>query len=100
MDQEQSPRIVDHFSDIITITICAVICNADTIRRVLMRLKPEQLQSSFLSWVLALRHTEGGAELIAIGGKTARRSFDSSKDKPAIHMVSAWRTGIGWSWRR
>ena len=46
MDKEQSPRIVDHFSDIedpriernklhklidiITITICAVICNADT----------------------------------------------------------------------
>ena len=136
MDQELSPRIVDHFSDIedpriernklhklidiLTITICAVVCNADTwedieefgkakegwfrkylhlangipshdtIRRVFIRLKPEQLQSSFLSWVRALRHTEGGAELIAIDGKTARRSFDSSKGKSAIHMVSAW----------
>ena len=46
MDQELSPRIVDNFSDIedpriernklhklidiITITICAVVCNADT----------------------------------------------------------------------
>jgi predicted transposase YbfD/YdcC len=136
MDQELSPRIVDHFSDIedpriernklhklidiLTITICAVVCNADTwedieefgkakegwfrkylelangipshdtIRRVFIRLKPEQLQSSFLSWVRALRHTEGGAELIAIDGKTARRSFDSVGNKPAIHMVSAW----------
>jgi predicted transposase YbfD/YdcC len=120
MDQELSPRIVDHFIDILTITICAVVCNADTwedikefgkareggfrkylqlangipshdtIRRVLIRVKPEQLQSSFLSWVRALRHTEGGAELIGIDGKTARRSFDSSKGKPAIHMVSAW----------
>ena len=136
MDQELSPRIVDHFSDIddpriernklhklidiLTITICAVVCNADTwedieefgkakegwfrkylelangipshdtIRRVFIRLKPEQLQSSFLSWVRALRRTEGGAELIAIDGKTARRSFDSVGNKPAIHMVSAW----------
>lgn len=136
MEREDSPRIVDHFADIddpriernklhalidiLTITICAVVCNADTwedieefgkskegwfrkylqlangipshdtIRRVFIRLKPEQLQSSFLSWVRALRRTGAGAELIAIDGKTARRSFDSSKDKPAIHMVSAW----------
>ena len=99
MDQELSPCIVEHFSDIITITICDVICNADTwedieefgkakegrfrkylqlangisspdtIRRVFIRLKPEQLQSSFLSWVQALRHTETGAELTAIDGK-------------------------------
>ena len=27
---------------------------------------------------------------MAIAGKIARRSFDSSMDKPAIHMVSAW----------
>lgn len=48
------------------------------------------MQSSFLSWARALRRTEGGAELIAIDGKTVRGSFDSSRDKPAIHMVSAW----------
>ena len=46
MDKEQSPRLIDHFSnledpriernklhkliDILTIAICAVICNADT----------------------------------------------------------------------
>jgi predicted transposase YbfD/YdcC len=40
--------------------------------------------------VRALRRTERGAELIAIDGKAARRSFDSSKGKSAIHMVSAW----------
>jgi hypothetical protein len=28
--------------------------------------------------------------LIAIDGKTGRRSLDSAGDKPAIHMVSAW----------
>ena len=38
----------------------------------------------------ALRRTEGGAELIAVYGKNARRSFDSSKGKSAIHMVSVW----------
>jgi hypothetical protein len=30
MDLEQSPRLVDHSIDIITITICAAICHADT----------------------------------------------------------------------
>jgi len=68
MDQGQSPRLVDHLIDIITITICAVICNADTIRRVFMRLKPQQVQSSFLSWVRALRRTQGGAGLMEIEG--------------------------------
>ena len=32
MDLGQSPRLVDHSIDIITITICAAICNAATIR--------------------------------------------------------------------
>ena len=31
-------------------------------------------------------------EVVAIDGKTLRHSYDSSKDKSAIHMVSAWAT--------
>jgi hypothetical protein len=29
-------------------------------------------------------------KIIAIDGKTLRHSYDSSNDKSAIHMVSAW----------
>ena len=138
MDQEQSPRIVDHFSDIedpriernklhklidiITIAICAVICNADTwedieefakskegwfrkflelphgvpshdtLRRVFIRLKPEEFQAGFLSWLRALRALlkDKEVEVVSIDGKTARRSFDTHEGMPAMHMVSAW----------
>jgi hypothetical protein len=30
--------------------------------------------------------------VIAIDGKTLRRSFDAANSKAAIHMVSAWAT--------
>lgn len=105
--------------DILTIAILAVICGADgwvgietyahakyqwlkeflalpngipshdTFARVFASLNPEQLQASFLSWVRAVSKVSAG-EVIAIDGKTVRRSYDKGKDQGAIHMVSAW----------
>ena len=44
-----------------------------------------------LSWITALYEiTEG--QVVAIDGKTLRRSFDKATGKAAIHMVSAWAT--------
>ncbi len=110
--------------DIITITICAVICGADgwkdielygqckykwlkkflelpngipshdTFARVFSLLNPEQLQQCFLKWIEAISLITFG-EIVAIDGKTLRHSYDKSKDKPAIHMVSAWATNNG-----
>ena len=61
----------------------------DTIARVLSRLDTEALQKSFISWVnSASKLTDG--EVIAIDGKTVRRSFQKGNRKSAIHMVSAW----------
>ena len=61
----------------------------DTIARVLSRLDTEALQKSFISWVnSASKLTDG--EVIAIDGKTVRRSFKKGNRKSAIHMVSAW----------
>ena len=61
----------------------------DTIARVLSRLDPDALQNSFMSWINdACELTEG--EVVAIDGKTLRRSFKDGDRKSAIHMVSAW----------
>lgn len=61
----------------------------DTFGKVFARINPEQLQECFLSWVRSVsRLTQG--EVIAIDGKTLRRSYDKGDNKGAIHLVSAW----------
>jgi len=61
----------------------------DTFRRVLARLKPDELPQCFVSWTEALRESLDG-DIIALDGKTLRRSFDHAASQGAIHMVSAW----------
>ncbi|HEY7711871.1 MAG TPA: ISAs1 family transposase [Candidatus Entotheonella sp.] len=61
----------------------------DTFRRVLSRLKPDELTQCFVRWTEALRESLDG-DIIAIDGKTLRRSFDHAASQGAIHMVSAW----------
>lgn len=63
--------------------------SADTFRRVFEALEPEQFQQCFITWTAALAELSAG-ELVAVDGKTLRRSHDRSKGKAAIHMVSAW----------
>lgn len=135
MSKSDSSNIIEHFRnikdpriernkkhlvwDIISLTICAVICGCetweeielygkekqdwlstllqlpngipshDTIRRLFIRLNPEQLQECFLSWVEAVRKSSKG-EIVAIDGKTARRTHDRLGGKGPLHMVSAW----------
>lgn len=45
-------------------------------------------QLCFVAWVAALTNTP--AEVIAIDGKTSRRSYQTKGSKEAIHMVSAF----------
>ena len=52
------------------------------------RLDIKVFQSCFISWVASLNETLEG--VVAVVGKTLRRSFDTSKGLAAIHMVSAW----------
>ena len=105
--------------DILFLSICGVLCGAegweeiedfgrarldwlrqyfpyangipkhDTIARVLSRLEPEALQESFISWMQAASKVSDG-EIVAIDGKTVRRSFTQGGRQSAIHMVSAW----------
>jgi predicted transposase YbfD/YdcC len=107
--------------DIVTIAICAVVAGADswddiedfgtvkhdwlktfldlpngipshdTFRRLFERLDPEEFQKGFLGWIGAL-HEATERQVIAIDGKTLRRSFDRARGKSALHMVHAWAT--------
>ena len=61
----------------------------DTFRRVFAMLDPKQFADCFRNWTQSLRLAIG-AEIVAIDGKTLRRSHDRAKGKEAIHMVSAW----------
>jgi predicted transposase YbfD/YdcC len=107
--------------DIIAIAICAVVAGADswddiedfghakigwlksflpltngipshdTFRRVFERLDPDQFQRCFLGWIEAL-HEATERQVVAIDGKTLRRSFDRAGGKSALHTVHAWAT--------
>ena len=110
--------------DIIVLTVCAVISGAetwediedygrykqpwltrflvlahgipshDTIRRLFIRLDPDALQQCFLNWITAIREVTEG-DVVAIDGKTLRRSADEAKGKSALHMISAWGAANG-----
>lgn len=105
--------------DIIVIGLCAVICGAegptemetfgnakkkwleqflelphgvpshDTFGRVLSVLEPREFERCLLKWVNAqVKLAEG--EVIALDGKTLRRSHDKAHEQEAIEIVSAW----------
>ena len=61
----------------------------DTFGRVFARLDPVQFEECFEEWVHAVNDVTGG-QVVAIDGKTLRRSHDGVAGKSAIHMVSAW----------
>jgi predicted transposase YbfD/YdcC len=105
--------------DIITISICAVVCGADgwediemygiarkkwlekflelpngipshdTFARVFSQINPEEFNKSFLSWVKGISKTTAG-EIIAFDGKQSRNSGDKKNGRGAINTVSAW----------
>src|SRR6056297_199702 len=115
LDRRKLHKLIDIFA----ITVCAVICGAntwneieqygqskhewlktflelpngipshDTIRRVFMIIDPEEFRTAFISWVDSIRPLLPET-VIAIDGKTLRGSHDKTNGKSAIHMVSAW----------
>jgi predicted transposase YbfD/YdcC len=109
--------------DILAIAVCAVLCGADawteveefgkarldwlrtflklengipshdTFGRVFAAMDTAALQEAFGAWT---REVAGRIEgVIAIDGKTVRRSHDRGEGKAAIHMVSAWGQANG-----
>jgi predicted transposase YbfD/YdcC len=60
----------------------------DWLRVVLNRIDPTLFSACFTAWATQLR--PDAADLIALDGKTARRSGDAGRGLPPIHLVSAW----------
>lgn len=105
--------------DVIIITICGVVAGADTYEqienfgkkrkrwlskflelpygipshdtfgRIFERMDPQEFQRCFKQWVASVAKLTKG-EVVAIDGKTLRRSHNKADDKKAIHMISAW----------
>ena len=71
--------------------LSAGIPSHDRFNAIFAAIKPAEFEKCLLSWVTALHQVTAG-QVIAIDGKTLRRSFDKANGKSAIHMVSAWAT--------
>src|SRR5215510_4178789 len=116
--RRQHPTTLHALESILTITILATICGAqnwveiehwgkakaawlsefldlthgipshDTFGRVFAVLDPAQLQQAFVAWMQAL--ADLSQDIVALDGKTIRRSLDSADGKGPIHVVNAW----------
>ncbi|APW63200.1 ISAs1 family transposase [Paludisphaera borealis] len=72
----------------------------DVFRRVLMLLKPDAFEAAFNAWIARLRDeavasTGIDRPIVAIDGKTARRSHDAKNNLGALHVVTAWAGEYG-----
>lgn len=122
-DKRMKNRIRHNLSDIIVITICAVISGADgwsevetygkskyewlksflelpngipshdTFGRVFAMISPEEFGSCFLNWIRSVFDVTKG-QVLPVDGKTLRRSYDKASEKAAVRMVSAWASEV------
>lgn len=71
--------------------LSAGIPSHDRFNAVFAMLNPSEFEQCLVSWITALHEVTDG-QIVAIDGKTLRRSFDAASSKAAIHMISAWAT--------
>jgi predicted transposase YbfD/YdcC len=74
----------------------------DVFRRVLATVQPAAFQACYGNWLQSLRDKAAAATgvdqpVLAIDGKTLRRSHDKSKGLGALHSVSVWASEFGLS---
>lgn len=63
----------------------------DTFSDVFNALDPEGFKAAFIAWTAGLQ--QNIREIVAVDGKTLRRSFDRGAGQGPIHMISAWAAG-------
>ena len=122
-DPRKEEKINHKLSEILLIVLCGTICGANswrdyvtfgesklsylkkfsdfangipsknTFARVFAALDSDCFKACFISWVQSLQNHVPG--VIAIDGKTLKRSFDKANAQSAIHMVSAFASETG-----
>lgn len=69
----------------------------DTLNDIMNAIDAELFGACFTQWVASLDGTapnpETGPEVVAIDGKTSRRTHDRAQDRNPLHLVSAWASG-------
>ena len=59
-----------------------------------MSIDPDAFEAEFAAWVGSL--ADGfKREVVAVDGKTIRRSFDHGREQSALHVVNAWASEQG-----
>src|ERR671920_384034 len=125
LEDPRETRRCDHqLVDILAIAVCAVIACAeswedielygrskrawletflarpngipshDTFRRVFMLLDPDAFEACFATWAQSLA-VGIKREVVAVDGKTVRRSGSRRHEHGPLHLVSAWASGRG-----
>jgi predicted transposase YbfD/YdcC len=74
----------------------------DVFRRVLLALRPDAFRTCFVNWLESLRAEAAAATgveqpILAVDGKTARRSHDRKNGLGALHSVTVWASELGLS---
>jgi predicted transposase YbfD/YdcC len=123
-DPRVARRRVHRLGEVVTIALCAVLCGAndwvavetfghakeawlrtfltlpggipshDTFGRVFARLDPTEFQRCFVAWVQAVVG-ELPAQVVAVDGKSSRRSGNRARGQHPLHLLSAWATASG-----
>jgi predicted transposase YbfD/YdcC len=99
-DPRQSAKIMYPLEEIVLLVVCATIAGADylafrddvpshdTLTDVMNAIDPALFEQCFSDWVAELR--ADCPDIIAVDGKTSRRTHDRGKDRKPLHLVSAW----------
>ena len=67
----------------------------DTFARVFQLLDPQQVQLCYQDWIRSIKPVLAEGDIVAIDGKTMRRSHDRSQRKSALHLLHAWSVEAG-----
>jgi predicted transposase YbfD/YdcC len=117
-DPRQSWKVVYPLAEILLVVLCATVAGAedfveirrwgtvnlkflrrllpfaagiashDTLNDVINAIDGELFSQCFGAWVESLREAE--PDIVAIDGKTSRRTHDRAKSRGPLHLVSAW----------
>ena len=121
-DPRQQTKLLYPMAEVLLLTLCAVLSGAndwvsisafgakklvflrkflpfsngtpshDQLGNIYTALDATHFQACFMDWVASFNSTLSG--VVAIDGKTSRRSLDKAGSKAAIHMISAWSSEL------